>query len=530
MKNLNFLSNNNYNLILDVDSYKNDHGRMLKDNVEFLQSSIIPRKNKTDIFTSYVIPFGYIYAIKNYLAKPITLENIDEAEIYFHLHGASFDRKRWEYIVEKYNGYLPLKINAVKEGQHIPMNMPLVRVENTDPKCAWLVSYIETMLLRATWYGTTVATNAHSIKKIVKENAQKTWRNDAFIDYHLHNFGARGGSSLESEIISSMAHAISFSGSDSMQANKAIFELYEQPNVKNYKELIELLKLKQPTGYVSSVIASEHSVSCSNSNYENRDDYAIAVKMLDILEEEINKKEQNGEYFKDTGIQTIVSIVSDTYDIYRFVDKYLGQFLKDRIEKLAERGGKIVVRPDSGDPTIIPIEIIKILMNRFGYSTNAKGYKSLPPFLGVLQGDGINTKSIQVILHNLEQEKLSLSNLIFGMGGKLVMPPNGRDEYSFAMKATAQKLKNETEWQHLIKDPITDIGKKSHSGHISVYKSEMDKIIVGEIERFELIGQSEGEPTFYWKDMMLEVFNNGKIIEENINNFQQIRLEANQNI
>lgn len=492
-----------YNLILDVDSYKNQHGRMLKDDVEYIQSSIIPRRNKSDVFTSYVIPFGYIYAIKEYLSKPITKENIDEAEEFYQMHGDSFDRERWQYIVDKYQGYLPLKINAVKEGVHIPIGFPLVRVENTDPKCAWLVSYIETMFLRATWYGTTVATNAHAIKNILKESAKKTWSEKAFIDFHLHNFGARGGSSLESEIISSMAHAISFMGSDSMQANRAI---------KNY------YNFNKP--YVFSVMASEHSVSCSNADYEARDDFAIAVKMLDLLEEEIEKKEKLGKGFKETGEQTIVSIVADTYDVYRFTDKYIGQLLKERIEKLAERGGKIVVRPDSGDPTTMPIEIIKMLMNRFGYSINAKGYKALPPYLGVLQGDGINGKSIQDILNNLEEEKLSLSNLVFGMGGKLVMPTKGRDEYSFAMKATAQKLKDSNEWQHLIKDPITDAGKKSLSGHISVFQNENGKMIVSEIERME-------KDLDYWKDVMVEVFNNGKVIEENINNFDQIKELAN---
>lgn len=501
-----------YNLILDVDSYKNAHGRMLKDNVEYIQSSIIPRKNKSDIFTSYVIPFGYIYAIKEYLSKPITQENIDEAEMYFTMHGDTFDKARWQYIVDKYQGYLPLKINAVKEGQHIPIGMPLVRVENTDPKCAWLVSYIETMLLRAVWYGTTVATNAHSIKQILKETASKTWNENAFIDYHLHNFGARGGSSLESEIVSSMAHAISFSGSDSMQANRAICHYYGDKDV-----------------FVSSVMASEHSVSCSNANYEMRDDFAIAVKMLDLLEEEINKKEQKGIIFgKTTDVRTIVSIVADTYDVYRFTGKYLGERLKERIESLAKRGGKVVVRPDSGDPLTMPIEIIQILMDKFGYSTNAKGYKALPPYLGVLQGDGVNGKSIQDILHNLEEEKLSLSNLVFGMGGKLVMPTKGRDEYSFAMKATAQKLSGdmgnglmkETEWEHLIKDPITDTGKKSLSGHISVFQNQSGKLLVGEIERLE-------KDKEYWHDIMLPVFENGKVIEENINNFNQIKEFAN---
>lgn len=510
MKNLN---QKKYNIILDVDSYKNDHGRMLKGGVEFLQSSIIPRKNKSDIFSSYVIPFGYIYTIQNYLTPPITMEDVEEAEFYFKLQGYDFDRKRWEYIVKEHNGYLPLKINAVREGQHIPLNMPLVRVENTDPKCAWLVSYIETMLLRGTWYGTTVATNAHSIKKILKETAEKTIGDLANIEYHLHNFGARGGSSLESEIISSMAHAVSFSGSDSMQANKAIYETYSLPKGIEVKT------------YVGSVIASEHSVSCSNSNYELRDDFQIAVKMLDLLEEEINKQEKKGNFYEKTGQQIIVSIVSDTYDIYRFVDKYLGQLLKDRIQKLGERGGKIVVRPDSGDPTIIPIEIIKILMNRFGYGTNAKGYKTLPTYLGVLQGDGVNGKSIQAILHNLEEEKLSLGNLVFGMGGKLVMPVNGRDEYSFAMKATAQKSTGEIEWQHLIKDPITDSGKKSHSGHISTYKNASGKMIVAEIERMEKEQQLTDKP--YWEDVLLEVFNNGKLKLENINSFEQIREEAN---
>lgn len=498
---------NNYNLIIDVDSYKDEHGRMLKDGIEFLQSSIIARKCNSEVYTNKVIPFGYIYFIKEYLSKPITMENIDEAEMFFNMHGASveFNRKRWEYIVKEHNGFLPLKINAVKEGTIFPIGMPILRVENTDPQCAWLVSYIETALLRATWYGTTVATNSFIIKKMLKETMEKH-SPLGNVDFHLHNFGARGGTSYESEKISSMAHLISFSGTDSMLANRSINYYYPSKN----KEI-------KPFGF--SVIASEHSVSCSQANYEERDDFPIAEKMLNILEEELDKKEKLGI---KNNIPTIVSIVIDTYDAYRFTSQYIGERLKEKIIKLGKRGGKIVLRPDSGDPLTMPIEIIKILMDKFGYKINANGYKCLPDFLGVLQGDGVNAKSIQDILSNLEKEKISLTNIVFGMGGKLVVPSKGRDTYSFAMKATAQKLKNDNNWQHLIKDPITDIGKRSLSGHISTYIEKGDNkglsknhILVSEIERMC--------KNNYWEDMLVEVFNNGEIIHDNINDFDEIR-------
>ena len=513
----NFIYNEpEYNLILDADSYKNDHSRMLKDNVEYIQSSVIPRACKLSHHTTTVVPFGYIYAINKYLTKQITIEQINEAEMMINASGYNFDRSRWQYILDEHDGFLPIVIHAIPEGTIVPIGVPIVRIENTDKKCAWLVSYIETMLLRSSWYGTTVATNAYEIKKLLDEYSLRHTNGIFNTAFSLHNFGARGATSYEAEILSSMAHAISFSGSDSLQANRYINAMYPQFD-DNGKKVF--------TPFVFSVIASEHSVSCSQSDYETRNDYNIAVKMINLLEEEINKKIQNNSLYvldengnkTDIINQTIVSIVIDTYNAYRFADEFIGKKLKNKIIELSKLGGKVVLRPDSGNPTEMPIEIIKILMDNFGFSVNANGYKRLPDFLAVLQGDGIKYDSIKEILKNMDNEKLSINNIVFGMGGQLVTPEKGRDAYSFAMKATAQKVSGNDEWQHLIKDPITDFGKKSLTGHVSTYSINYSAPKALEIEEIEKRNDNS------IKDMMLKVFENGEVIFENKQSFNEIR-------
>ena len=425
------------NIILDTDSYKNDHQRMLPDNTTKIFSTIIFRKpNK---YTGFIKFFGLQYFIKEYLSDPITKDMIDEAEIEIQEQGYFFDRSRWEYILEKHNGYLPLNIKAIKEGMLIPVGVPCITIENTDDKCAWLVSYIETSIQRTIWKMTTVASiskNLHDYlgQIMFKHEGHKN------IHYHLHNFGARGADSYEVDIMSGMAHAAGgFKGSDSLQTNRAIKYYY------NTKQ-----------AYLSSVIASEHSVMCANSDSEEKDDFKAVVKMIDLLEYNIENKVGT----------PIVSIVGDTYDIYRMSEEYLGIRLKNRIKDLGSKGGRVVLRPDSGDPKKICVEIIEILMNQFGYSINKNGYKVLPPYIRVLQGDGINQDSIREIVLELEKNKISLENLLFGMGGGLTHEA-GRDEFSCSMKATAVEINGI--WHDLQKDPITDIAKRSPKGRVTTY-------------------------------------------------------------
>ncbi|AWX13302.1 hypothetical protein CEP49_01445 [Mergibacter septicus] len=504
-----------YNLILDADAYKNDHGRMLPANTHYIFSTISARKASG--YNSHIVAFGIRYLIQTYISQPITQAHIDQAEYYITLHGYQFDRQRWQYIVDQHQGILPLQITAIAEGNVVPVGVPLVNIVNTDPNCAWLVSYIETLCLRVIWYMTTVASDSFALKVLLESKLRQhngiTGNFSDLSAYHLHNFGARSCAGHESEIMSGMAHALCFKGSDSMTANLSIDHYYYPQH--------------SGIAFVSSVIASEHSVSSANSNTDTQDDFGIAVKMLDLLDQEIMRKKRVGDES-----QTIISVVIDTYDPYRFVKQYIGERLKSRVEQLKENNARLVLRVDSGNPIEEPIKIIQLLMTQFGYHTNAQGYKELPPYLGVLQGDGVEVESIQGILERLEAEKLSLNNLVFGMGGKLTHPTKGRDTYSFAMKSTALGTiteKGEVIWQDLFKNPITDRGKRSLKGRFTTMKNHQ----TGEIQAISF-NQKETALKQGFEDLMIEVFNGKKQLAGEpvifTQDFEDVRLQIQENL
>lgn len=485
------------NFILNADSYKNDHGRMLKHGVQYMEGSIIPRKPSRH--STHVCSFGVQIVLKDYMSGiQITKEAIDIAEREITRAGYQFNRERWEYIVSEYGGKIPLTIRAVPEGTIIPVGVPQVRVFNTDPKVVWLVGYVETMLQRGVWYPSTVASNAYSLKCLIAGVMRRhTGNGDPnSVAYHVHNFGDRGAPCYEAAVLSGASHAVFFSGSDSLASNMHINDWYNSDG-----------------SYLSSVLASEHSVTCSNSDASRRNDFNMALKMLCILKEQIS-------YVKETGNGApVVSMVIDTYDAFRFVRDFLGTELKQMIIELGELGGKVVARPDSGNPVEMTIKIIELFMEKFGYTVNEQGYKVLPKYLGVLQGDGINEDSIREIIAVLDEKKISIENQLFGMGGGMTHPAKGRDTFSYAMKATAQFV--DGAWEDLFKDPITDVGKRSLRGRQTTYRcKESGKIFA---ERIEL---QDVNPMI--EDMMVDVFVNGELVNEST--FDEVRERANQNI
>jgi len=489
------MKNLKVNFILNVDSYKTGHGSMMKDGVVGLESNIIARKPSK--YTTHVVMMGLQYYLQEYLDINITKEDIDEAEFETEQRGDDFDREFWEYILETYKGKIPLHIRAIPEGTLVPVGCPLVRSIGDDEHVAVIASYVETQIQRAVWFPTTIASNLRSIKEFLADTMERH-AGHRFVDYHLHNFGDRGASCYEAAMIAGMTHAALFSGSDCLSANRVIKHYYHTDKA-----------------YLSSVTASEHSATCSNSDANKRDDFNMAVKMVRLWEKKVQKYIAKGK----KGVPPIVSIVIDTYDAYRFARDYIGTRLKASIEEIAHTcpGAKVVLRPDSGDPTTMPIEIIEILMEKFGHTVNAQGYKVLPSFIGVIQGDGINEDSIRDIVGNLEKKHLSLENLVFGMGGKLVHPEKGRDHFSFAMKGSSQTLADGTQ-EDLFKDPITDVGKRSLRGRVTTYKCKVSgKIIAERIELQEVNKQLE--------DMMVDVYVNGEIM--NLSTFDEVRDRAN---
>ena len=488
----------NVNFILNVDSYKTGHGLMMKEGVIALESNIVARKPTK--YTSHVVVMGLQIFLQEYMDITITTDDIDEAEFETEQRGDDFDRGFWEHIVNVYGGKLPLHIRAIPEGTVVPVGVPLVRSFSTDSRVKVIASYVETQLQRAVQFPTTVASNARSIKQFLADTME-LHAGHRFVDYHLHNFGDRSASSYESAILAGISHAVVFNGSDCLAANRYIRAYYNTTNT-----------------YLSSVTASEHSATCSNSDADKRDDFNMALKMVRIWEAKVNAYIAKGS----VGVPPIVSVVIDTYDAKRFVRDYIGTRLRETIIEIGKRcpGAKLVMRPDSGDPTTMPIEITEILMEKFGFTLNSKGYKVLPGYIGVIQGDGINEESIRQIVANMEEKKICLENLVFGMGGKLVHPEKGRDTYSFAMKGSAQQLEDGT-WEDLFKDPITDVGKRSLRGRVTTYKCKQSGKIMA--ERIEL---QDVNP--FLEDMMVDMYINGEIM--NLSTFDEVRERANKGL
>ncbi|NRA88078.1 MAG: nicotinate phosphoribosyltransferase [Rhizobiales bacterium] len=418
------------NFILAADSYKTSHYKQYPPETKIVSSYIESRGGDHP----RVLFFGLQMFIEKYLMNPISQADIAEAEDIITMHGLPFNREGWQYILDKHEGYLPLEIEALKEGSFFPFRNVLVQVKNTDPNCWWLTSYIETALLRAIWYPTTVATRSHYIYQNIKKYLELTADNLDGLPFKLHDFGARGVSSLESASIGGLAHLVNFQGSDSMSSLIYGRRYYG----------IEM------AGY--SIPAAEHSTITSWGRNHEKDAYE-------------NMIDQFG------GKGKLVAVVSDSYNLWHALEQIWGEELKD---KVINNGGTIVIRPDSGDPIEIVTETIIKLMEKFGHSINSKGFKLLPSYIRVIQGDGVSAEIIDLILQRLFELNISADNLAFGMGAELVQKVD-RDNFQFAMKVSAALIGDT--WYDIYKDPITDHHKQSKRGRFAVVESGKDSCI-----------------------------------------------------
>ena len=419
--------------------------------------------------------FGLQAFIKDYMMNPITMADIDFAEKVIAAHGEPFNRAGWELIVNEYNGLLPVEIEAVPEGTVMPTGNVQVQIVNTDPRLFWLTSYLETAMLRGVWYPSTVATMSRKSKVSIAKALDLT-SDIPVMDqllFKLHDFGARGVSSTETAVLGGMSHLVNFMGTDTFEGVIGAMQYYNA----------------DVSGV--SIPASEHSTITSWGS-----------------ENEVEAFKNMIEQFAGAG--KIFACVSDSYDIYAAA----GELWPSLKEQLIAKGGTLVVRPDSGDPLTMPIEVIKILMEKFGYTTNSKGYKVLPPYIRVIQGDGIDAITLKLLIDNMIEAKLSLDNLAFGMGGGLLQKVD-RDTLKYAMKASARRDTNGV-WHDVYKDPITDRGKTSKKGRLGLIEScgigscgfrTVPKIIADEKE-----------------NILRPVFRNGKLLVDD--DFETIRNRA----
>jgi nicotinamide phosphoribosyltransferase len=413
------------NIILATDSYKHSHFLQYPPEAARISAYVEARTNP---FSDEVLFMGLQPFLIDMLGKPITAADIEEADALCTAHGVPFNRAGWNAILTDHNGYLPIEISALPEGMIAPSSVPLAQVVNTDPRMPWLATFIETALLRAIWYPTTVGTLSWKCKRVIKAGLVKSSDDAAGqLPFKLHDFGARGVSSAESAALGGLAHLVNFMGTDTMEALLAARRYYGATDMPGF-----------------SIPAAEHSTMTSWGR--DREEAAYA-NMLDSF----------------AGEGRIVAVVSDSYDLDKAVADIWGGSLKD---KVLTRQGTLVVRPDSGDPVETPVRTLKALWEKFGGTTNSKGYRVLDPHVRVIQGDGMNIDSIARLVDRVVEEGFAIDNIAFGMGGGLLQHVN-RDTLRFAMKANAMEDKD-GQWHDVFKKPVTDPGKGSKAGRQAV--------------------------------------------------------------
>lgn len=462
------------NFILLADAYKYSHHKLYYPGTTEVYSYLESRGGKFDSTVFY----GLQYILKEYLTGPaFTQADLDAAESFLpQVFGRTdvFDASRFQYILDTYGGHLPVRIKAVPEGTEVPVSNVLMTIENTDPNCYWLTNFLETLLMQV-WYPCTVATISKEVRKVVAQYYEKTATLGAEggIDYVLNDFGFRGVSSVESAGLGGSAHLLNFLGSDTLSGSVFAQRYYGAQKV-----------------YGVSVPATEHSI-CTLLGQAG--------------------EAQIFDHVLDTFPSGIIACVSDSYNIFKACEEYWGSDLKD---KVMDRQGTLVIRPDSGDPEMTLLKIFEILFDKFGFTTNEKGHRVLPPQIRVIQGDGVNYDSICSIYARLMKHGISAENLVLGMGGALLQKLD-RDTQKFALKCSYAKVKGKdilvqkspTEMD--AQGQITGSFKKSKGGRLKLVKKG---------GQFQTVGESEFPEL---KDHLETVFENGVLKKEH--SFESIR-------
>ncbi len=452
------------NILLLTDSYKVSHYQQYPAGTTSIYSYFESRGGEFP----EVIFFGLQYYLNSYLqGQVVTQEKIEEAAALYKGHFGKniFYREGWEYILKEHGGKLPVCIKAVPEGLATPVHSVMMTIENTDPKCWWLTNFLETLLVQV-WYGSTVATLSHAIKQRILSALEETG-DPSLINFKLHDFGFRGVSSVESASMGGAAHLVNFMGSDTITALTFIQDHYNTDKIHGF-----------------SIPAAEHSTITS---WGKENEAAAYLNMLQQYNE------------------GLVSVVSDSYDVYNACKNIWGGVLKEEVLK---RKGTLVIRPDSGIPKDVVLKVTEILGEQFGYTINAKGYRVLHPNVRVIQGDGVEYDSIGEILEHLKQHNWSADNIAFGMGGGLLQKLN-RDTQKFAFKCSSAIVNGEA--RDVFKDPVTDSGKRSKRGRLK---------LVMENETYITRSQEEAG-----MDILQTVFENGEIKKKY--SFEEVKENSN---
>lgn len=467
-----------------TDGYKVDHRRQYPEGTEVVYSNWTPRKSRIEGIDKVVF-FGLQYLIKKYI-----IEDFDKNFFAQPKEQVIKEYKRritnylgpdaitYEHVEALHDlGYMPIEIKALPEGILVPIRVAMFTVKNTKPEFFWLTNFLETIMSCIMWMPCTSATTAFQYRKILNKYVNMTGGPAEAVQWQGHDFSFRGMAGMEAAMMSGAAHLLSFTGTDTIPAIDFLETYY---NADSDKELVG-----------GSVAATEHSVMCMGTE-----------------DGEINTFKR---LIKDVYPAGIVSIVSDTWDYWEVMTSFLPQLKED----ILARYGKVVIRPDSGDPILIicgdpsapegsPAHkgSVQLLWETFGGTVSDKGYKLLDSHIGLIYGDSITIERCTTICERLEKAGFASTNVVFGIGSYTYQYVT-RDTFGFAMKATYGEVNGEG--REIFKNPKTDDGtKKSAKGMLRI--DGENNVVTGMTDSATKEEEAQG--------MLQTVYKDGKLIKD----------------
>lgn len=428
-----------------------------------------------------MVIYGMRYIIESHFKYQWTMADVDKAAHFYKTHGVGFKefpfpRELFEKFVKENNGYLPVKVEALQEGSVVHAGCPAFQITAEAPY-AHLCTFMEPLLTHL-WYPTTVATLSRRARDAIEEAFERSV--DGGVEHpslpsRLHDFGFRGCTCVEQSVIGGTAHLLNFEGTDTMSA-----AYYAQFALNGGKPV------------ATSIPATEHSVMTSWATEREA--------MLNMVQ-----KFGTGAY----------AIVMDSYDYANALSAILPTIKAEKLEK----GGFLVLRPDSGDPVEVVLMGLQAAEKVFGCDVNSKGYK-VPRGCSVIQGDGIDITTLREILTAVQEAGYSAQSAGFGMGGGLLQKVN-RDTMSFATKLCHIHYADDTR-HDIMKAPKTDPGKFSLPGILQVRLED------GVPTAYSVPADGGGEPLVSVADNLLRVVYDKGPVDCHWETFSQVRERVKQ--
>lgn len=474
--------------LFNTDAYKLDHRRQYPEGTEFVFSNYTNRGSRIEGIDK-VVHFGlqaFLVDLSEQFEaffegdiEEIVTEYTNKVNAILGPNEVGADHIRALHEL----GYLPLAFYGLPEGTEVPLRVPSFVFTNTSPEFFWLVNYLETWISAAIWQPSTSATLAKRLHTLIQDWAIKTdyGQSDTAVQFQGHDFSFRGMAGPVAAAASGAGHLLSFQGSDSLSSIEWIEQHY------NGADWI-----------LGSVPATEHSVMCAGGQESERETFERLLHLYP---------------------SGIVSVVSDTWDLWNVLTNLLPS-LKDDI---MARDGKLVIRPDSGDPVDIltgtltgvdalspgrtPAQkgVIELLWDFAGGTINEQGYKVLDPHIGAIYGDSITYDRAEQIFERLEAKGFASTNIVLGVGSYTYQYQT-RDTFASAIKATWVQINGEE--KQISKDPVTDNGtKKSAKGRVAVVRNSAGELeLLDGLDLKEWANMDDDEMRLIWLDGMFAKF------------------------